>query len=60
MAMLRNWDITDDINTGDPELINAAKDKLIELIDLVNVKVDITAVRDDRRRQVHRAPGLVG
>jgi spermidine/putrescine transport system substrate-binding protein len=35
------WDITDDINTGDPELINAARDKLIELIPL-GVKVGIT------------------
>ena len=40
MAMLA-WDITRDINTGDPELINAAKDKLNELIPL-GVKVDIT------------------
>ncbi|MEO8106147.1 MAG: spermidine/putrescine ABC transporter substrate-binding protein [Actinomycetes bacterium] len=40
MAMLA-WDITQDINTGDPELINAAKDKLNELIPL-GVKVDIT------------------
>ena len=33
MAMLA-WDITDDVNTGDPEHHgNAAKDKLIELID---------------------------
>lgn len=40
MAMLA-WDITQDINTADPELINAAKDKLNELIPL-NVKVDIT------------------
>ncbi len=40
MAMLA-WDITRDINTADPELINAAKDKLNELIPL-GVKVDIT------------------
>ena len=40
MAMLA-WDITQDINTADPELINAAKDKLNELIPL-GVKVDIT------------------
>jgi len=40
MAMLA-WDITRDINTDDPELINAAKDKLNELIPL-GVKVDIT------------------
>ena len=40
MAMLA-WDITRDINTGDPELINAAKEKLNELIPL-GVKVDIT------------------
>ncbi|MEO8328986.1 MAG: spermidine/putrescine ABC transporter substrate-binding protein [Candidatus Nanopelagicales bacterium] len=41
MAMLA-WDITDDINTGDPTIINAAKDKLIELVELVDVKIDIT------------------
>jgi spermidine/putrescine transport system substrate-binding protein len=40
MAMLA-WDITQDINTADPELINAAKDKLMELNPL-GVKVDIT------------------
>jgi len=40
MAMLA-WDITQDINTADPELINAAKDKLNELIPL-GVKVGIT------------------
>jgi len=40
MAMLA-WDITDDINTGDPALINAARDKLMELNDL-NVEVNIT------------------
>ncbi len=40
MAMLA-WDITQDINTADPELISAAKDKLNELIPL-GVKVDIT------------------
>ena len=41
MAMLA-WDITDDINTTDPAVVNAAKDKLIELIDLVDVKYGIT------------------
>jgi spermidine/putrescine transport system substrate-binding protein len=40
MAMLA-WDITDDVNTGDPEIINAAKDKLNELIPL-GVSIDIT------------------
>ncbi|MGB2839581.1 MAG: spermidine/putrescine ABC transporter substrate-binding protein [Actinomycetes bacterium] len=40
MAMLA-WDITRDINTGDPEAINAAKDELDKLIPL-GVKVDIT------------------
>ncbi len=40
MAMLA-WGITRDINTGDPELINAAKDELNKLIPL-GVKVDIT------------------
>ncbi len=41
MAMLA-WDISDDINTGDQELVNQARDKLIELIDLVDIKIDIT------------------
>jgi spermidine/putrescine transport system substrate-binding protein len=41
MAMLA-FGITDDINTTNPEHVNAAKDKLNELIDLVDVKVDIT------------------
>ncbi|MCZ3389546.1 MAG: spermidine/putrescine ABC transporter substrate-binding protein [Actinomycetia bacterium] len=41
MAMLA-WDITDDINTADPEYINAAKEKLNELTGLVDVKIDIT------------------
>ncbi len=40
MAMLA-WDITRDINTGDPEAINAAKEELNKLIPL-GVKVDIT------------------
>lgn len=40
MAMLA-WGITDDINTADPEIINAAKDKLNELIPL-GVSIDIT------------------
>jgi len=40
MAMLA-WDITNDVNTGDPEHINQARDKLIELIDLVGIKVSI-------------------
>lgn len=40
MSMLA-WDITRDINTGDPELINAAKDKLMELIPL-DPSIDIT------------------
>lgn len=40
MSMLA-WDITRDINTGDPELINAAKDKLMEMLPL-DPSVDIT------------------
>lgn len=40
MAMLA-WDISDDINTTDPAHIDAAKEKLNELIPL-GVKVDIT------------------
>jgi len=41
MAILA-WNITDDINTDNPDDVNAAKDKLIDLIDLVDVKIDIT------------------
>jgi spermidine/putrescine transport system substrate-binding protein len=43
MAMLA-WDLVEDdnINTDDPAVVNAAKDKLIELIDLVDVKIGIT------------------
>ncbi len=41
MAMLA-WGITTDINTGNTEYINAAKDKLIELINLVNVKTGVS------------------
>ncbi len=40
MAMLA-WNITKDVNTGNPEFINAARDRLIELIDLVSVKLSI-------------------
>ncbi len=42
MAMLA-WDITTDINTGDLDLINQARDKLIELIDLVHIKTGVSA-----------------
>jgi spermidine/putrescine transport system substrate-binding protein len=42
MSMLRNG-ITTDINTGNPEDIQAAVDSLSELIDLVNVKLDVNA-----------------
>ncbi len=42
MSLLRN-NITTDINTGDPELVQQATDKLIELIDLVNVKTTVSA-----------------
>lgn len=41
MSMLA-WDLSDDVNTGDPQIVNAAKDKLIELVGLVDVKIDIT------------------
>jgi spermidine/putrescine transport system substrate-binding protein len=40
MSLLRNH-LTTDINTGDATLINKATDSLIELINLVNVKVGI-------------------
>lgn len=41
MSMLA-WDITRDINTGNEELIQAATDKLIELVDLVSIKVTVS------------------
>jgi len=41
MAMLA-WGITGDINTANQDYVNQARDKLIELIDLVDVKIDIT------------------
>ncbi|MFZ0324327.1 MAG: spermidine/putrescine ABC transporter substrate-binding protein [Actinomycetes bacterium] len=40
MSLLRN-DITTDINTTDPDLLNQASAKLTELINLVNVKLGI-------------------
>ena len=46
----------DDINTGDPAIVNAAKDKLIELIDLVDVKIGITQYETIAERRVHGAP----
>ena len=42
MAMLA-WDITTDINTDNLDYINAAKDKLIELIDLVGIKTSVSS-----------------
>jgi spermidine/putrescine transport system substrate-binding protein len=42
MALLRNG-ITDDLNTEDPEQVNAGADSLKTLIDSVNVKVGIQA-----------------
>ena len=42
MSMLRN-DISTDINTSDPAVVQAAVDSLIELIDLVNVKTTVSA-----------------
>jgi spermidine/putrescine transport system substrate-binding protein len=41
MAMLA-WGITGDINTDNQDYVNQARDKLIELINLVDVKIDIT------------------
>jgi spermidine/putrescine transport system substrate-binding protein len=37
------WDITRDLNTSNQEFIDAAKDKLIELIDLVGIKETVSA-----------------
>ena len=56
MAMLA-WGITDDINTNDPEYVNAAKDKLNELTDLVDIKIDITQYETiaNGRFTVHQA-----
>jgi spermidine/putrescine transport system substrate-binding protein len=42
MSLLRN-NITSDINTGDPEYLKEAVDSLVELVDLVNVKLDVNA-----------------
>jgi spermidine/putrescine transport system substrate-binding protein len=42
MSLLRN-NISTDINTSDTEYIQEATDKLIELIDLVNIKADVNA-----------------
>ena len=42
MSLLRN-NLTTDINTGDPELIQKATDSLIDLIDSVNVKTTVSA-----------------
>jgi spermidine/putrescine transport system substrate-binding protein len=42
MSLLRN-NISRDINTGDPDLVQQATDKLIELIDLVNIKTTVSA-----------------
>jgi spermidine/putrescine transport system substrate-binding protein len=42
MSLLRN-DISTDINTSDPTLVQQAVDALIELIDLVNVKTTVSA-----------------
>lgn len=42
MAMLA-WDITTDINTSNQEYIDAARDKLIELTDLVAIKTGVQA-----------------
>jgi spermidine/putrescine transport system substrate-binding protein len=42
MSLLRNG-ITTDINTGNAEYVSKATDSLIELIDLVDVKVNINA-----------------
>lgn len=42
MSLLRNG-ITTDINTGNAESVSKATDSLIELIDLVDVKVNINA-----------------
>jgi spermidine/putrescine transport system substrate-binding protein len=41
MSLLRN-NITTDINTGDPKLVQEATDKLIDLLDLVSVKTSIS------------------
>jgi spermidine/putrescine transport system substrate-binding protein len=41
MSLLRN-NITTDINTSDPKLVQEATDKLIDLLDLVSVKTSIS------------------
>ena len=42
MSLLRNG-ITTDINTSDPDYVQAATDSLIELIDLVKIKANVNA-----------------
>jgi spermidine/putrescine transport system substrate-binding protein len=56
MSMLRNG-ITADINTGNAADIQAAVDSLIELIDLVNVKLDVNAYSEvpEGTATVHQA-----
>jgi spermidine/putrescine transport system substrate-binding protein len=56
MSLLRNG-ITDDINTGNPDLLQKAVDSLIELVDLVNVKVDVNAYSEvpEGTATVHQA-----
>jgi spermidine/putrescine transport system substrate-binding protein len=56
MSLLRN-NITTDINTSDPELVNQAVDSLTELIDLVNIKANVNAYSEvpEGTATVHQA-----
>ena len=56
MSLLRNH-ITTDINTSNPEFIHEATDSLIDLIDLVNVKVNVNAYSEvpEGTATVHQA-----
>lgn len=55
MALLRRG--VTDVNTEDPALINRAKDDLIQLIDLVNVKLDVDDYTEipDGRAWIHQS-----
>ena len=56
MSLLRN-DITTDINTSNPDYVRQATDSLIELIDLVEIKVNINAYSEvpEGTATVHQA-----
>ena len=58
MAMLRGA-MTTDVNTEDPAVIAQAQQSLSELVDLVNIKLGITAYTLRARGRRHGLPGVV-